>query len=165
MIKPDLGSTMHSLNPWQSVLLHFSVCPMIAFIGAAFATGFPFVPNNSFAHDIWWVQFCAIVTACITSLVTAYVLRSSEALRRGLLVRHFGCLFVVLVGNHFLWVEPVWGFHHDHTLGIFAWLFIGGDDGFSIFPNVLGLPITILGYWMLHSMALSFLACPVHADP
>ena len=143
-----------SRNSQILVLIHFSCCPLIAFIGAAWATGFPFLPNNHYSHTIWWIQFCAIVSACVASLITAYVLRSSNALRQGRLVRHFAFLFVLLVANHFLWVEPIWGFHHTGSLGVFAWLIIGSEDGFVITPNIIGLPLTIASHWMLYRIVL-----------
>ena len=142
-------------KPQVSLLVHFAACLLIAFFGAALATGFPFLPDDDYlAREIWWLQICAIASACVTSLITAFVLRSSDGIRRGSFVRYFACLFAVLVANHFIWVEPIWGFRHTYTLGICAWLVIDFEGGLSIFPY-FGLPFTVLFYALLNWLVIS----------
>jgi hypothetical protein len=46
-----------------------------------------------------------------------------------------GCLSVLWV----LWAEPFYAFHHDYALGPFAWLLIGGEDGFHVILNPCGI--------------------------
>lgn len=70
--------------------------------------------------------------------------------------RHFACLFIVVVANHVLWVEPFWGFHHTYTIGAFAWLVFGGQDGFSISVNPFGLAITVFCCGWLYVMMSAF---------
>jgi hypothetical protein len=144
------------------LFLHFAACPLIALVGAAWATDFPFLPSDSSssALEAWRLQVYAITTACAMSLVTAYVLRSSDMLRQKRFVVHFAFLGAVLVVAHFLWVEPIWGFHHVYTLGVFAWLMFGGEDGFSVGPNFIGLPITVFVYWALLKVAVILLRSP-----
>ena len=57
---------------------------------------------------------------------------------------------MLLIANHFLWVEPIWGFHHDYPLGIFGWLFLSFEEGDGIFPNPIGLLMTFFPYLALH---------------
>jgi hypothetical protein len=42
-----------------------------------------------------------------------------------------------------LWIEKYYGFHHDYAMGIFAWLLVGGEDGFSLMPNPCGMAINL----------------------
>ncbi len=52
------------------------------------------------------------------------------------------------VATYLLWSHVFWGFHHDYALGAFAWLLLGGEEGFSVTPNPCGLILT-LGVWFL----------------
>jgi hypothetical protein len=52
------------------------------------------------------------------------------------------------VATYFLWFDVFWAFHHHYALGVFSWLWLGGEDGFLVLPNPCGLPLT-LGAWIL----------------
>ena len=48
-----------------------------------------------------------------------------------------------LVIQDVLWIEEFYGFHHDYALGVFAWLLVYGEEGFSVMPNPCGLAINL----------------------
>ena len=72
-----------------------------------------------------------------------------------------------LVVQDVLWAEQYYGFYHDYALGIFAWLLVGGEDGFSLMPNPCGVALnlgltvftTYAAGWTTRQLYLSK-ACP-----
>ena len=132
----------------------FALLPMLAIVGAAWATGFPWV-DPLYPFETRSIQFAAILAALCSGLTIAAVFRSTVAPKR-----HFVVVASALLGGHFFWVEPVWGFHHDYSLGIFAWLFLGGEDGFVIMPSVLGLPLTMAAFIAYIAVLRAIVASP-----
>jgi len=127
-------------------------CPLIAVFGAALVTDFPFV-DPLYAYETRWVLFSAITAEFASGLVIGCLFRSTPMRTNYHLLVHTGTLFCVLIANHIIWVQPIWGFHHDYSLGIFIWLFIGGEDGFSISPNIVSVFLTTLSFGILYCFA------------
>ena len=128
-------------------IVRFLLIPAFAVFGAAFVTGFPFYVNRFYPHETYWVQGLAMTTALGTGMAIAYFFRSASPKGWVDVLGHCFFLAFILLANHILWVQPLWGFHHTYTIGIFAWLLIGGDEGFGIVPNMLGFPLTLLASW------------------
>jgi len=149
------GRTGHLIAVGQFVVL-----PALAMLGAAAVTDFPNL-DRYYSVEVRALQFSAILAGLGSGMFLARVFRSSAALQSNKPVRHFAVVAVALLGGHLLWVQPVWGFHHDYSLGIFAWLFLGGEDGFFVFPNPCGLPLTLFLQFCLLFALRSF----VNLDP
>ena len=138
---------------------HFVLLPFLAFVGAAWATGFPSV-DPLYSFETRSLQCAAILTALCSGQIVAVAFQSTAALKYNRPIKHFAVVAFALLGGHFLLVEPIWGFHHTYSLGIFAWLFLGGEDGFLIIPNVLGLPITAASFITYIAMLRAVVASP-----
>lgn len=119
--------------------------PLLGLLVAAGATGFPWV-DPQYAYEMRVVQFAALTSAFCSGSVIAIAFWPSMKLSRTQFLVNLAALMVALACGHLLWVQPIWGFHHDHTLGIFAWLFLGFEDGLFIMPNLLGVLLTHVSY-------------------
>jgi hypothetical protein len=51
-----------------------------------------------------------------------------------------------------LWALPLFGFHHARAFGLFAWLLIDREEGFTIIAHPCTLPLT-LGLWLFAAWA------------
>lgn len=129
-----------------------SVC--VALAGTLLVTGMPVIDASSpdiyeqtTLREIQYLQFSAISSAVCSSLLTACLIQPEPPIGESKSWYLFGMAIVLLL-NHALWVQPLWGFHHTASIGMFAWLIIDGEEGLSVFPNILGLPLTLLTYWI-----------------
>ena len=120
----------------------FISLPLITVLGAAWATRFPTV-DPMFSDETRALQYSAMTAGFASGLAVAIFFPFKVFEKRNRLIKHIAIVLAALLGAHFLWVEPIWGFHHEYSLGIFAWLFIGGEDGFSIFPNIIGVSLSV----------------------
>lgn len=53
------------------------------------------------------------------------------------------------VATYLLSMHVWWGFHHDYGLGVFAWLWLGGEEGNSVTLNPCGLILTVAAWCLL----------------
>ncbi|MEZ6059186.1 MAG: hypothetical protein R3C19_02375 [Planctomycetaceae bacterium] len=158
----------------QRAAFHLATCVLVAVLGAVLATDFPAMPGylprtsdaeveavnrsyiNSVRRDVWWFQRIAIGSAVTSSICSGYLLRANAPSTDVAYVCK--CVFMLAAG-HLLWVQPVWGFHNDYSLGVFAWIFVGGEDGFVVMPNIVGLPLTGCSYWLLVTTLRTGIVC------
>lgn len=137
--------------------LPFILLPPVAVSAAMFVTDFPHVTNLDGPYgdlirvEIKALQNTAIFTAVVASLVLAATCRPKIA------------WFMIFV-SHLLWVQPIWGFHHVSSLGLFAWIIIAAEEGFSIFPNLLGLPLTVAAHFAMQRLLESGTSGDVASD-
>lgn len=139
----DTESTTESKYRQLVGIVQCLLLPMLGVAGAVAVTGLP-GRDPAAMVEVSPVQEAAIFASFCSALIVAIVLWPNSATDRKDWKRHFVVLSLALLGGHLLWVQPIWGFHHDMTLGVLAWLFIGGEDGFWMMPGILTLPLTTL---------------------
>lgn len=133
------------------LVLHFAFCLALALLAAALGTGYPLPPpvdssnpvETTQRYEQTRVQDAAIASAAGIALLTAFAVRPRNVPRGIRFSAHFIYMALVLAACHLLWVQPIWAFHHDYTLGVFGWLLVGGEEGFVVMPSFLGAPLTL----------------------
>ncbi len=121
----------------------FFVLPAFSAAGGALMTACYYPADPDYPRDARVCLLVATVVGLLSGLAIAVVFRSSDALRRNDVFGHYRVVVFALLGSHLLWAQPIWAFHHDYFLGVFAWLGMGGEEGFTISPNLCGLPLTL----------------------
>lgn len=144
-----------------SRLLLFVLLPPAAVLAAMFVTDFPHMTNLEGTHGDFLRgaarsrQITAISTALVTSYIVAATCRP-------------GIAWIMIVASHVLWVQPIWAFHHDSSLGVFAWIVTSDEEGSAPFPSIIGFPLTITAHFVMNSF-LEFMAVtaeiPEDSDP
>lgn len=141
--------------------LLFILFPPVAVLAAMFVTDFPHVTSlEGFRGDVLRAearsrQITAISTALVTSYIVVATCRSSVT-------------WIMIVASYVLWVQPIWAFHHDSSLGVFAWIVMSDEEGSAPFPSIIGFPLTIAAHFAVN-IFLEFMAVtaeiPEDPDP
>ena len=102
------------------MVYRYAVSILVAATGAFVGSGYATILLNRgvdawHEHELRMVLLASLAVGVLFAGIAAYFAKTTSR------------LIVLLISFHILWVQPIWGFHHDYTIGCFAWLFLGGE--------------------------------------